>query len=177
MEMLEQFMRRNNLRDEEDIDSLLEVADLTRELIGGNRYEEICRLINYTVENSFYEAFSWIMEILQEEFDKQDSCALDDFVCRLGKSIPDYDAFAERLQVDFRALKNDIETMLDENIFSCLRRWVTRFSRYPSRTVSAQTARYAVCKHVAEALLCLCVYSIPPHCEDYMIESKSFSGS
>jgi hypothetical protein len=55
------------------------------------------------------------MEILQEEFDKQDSCALDDFVCRLGKSIPDYDAFSEKLQVDFRALKNDIETMLDEN--------------------------------------------------------------
>ena len=115
MEMLEQFMSRNNLRDEEDIDSLLEVADLARELIGGNRYEEICRLIDYTVENSFYEAFSWIMEILQEEFDKQDSCALDDFVCRLGKSIPDYDAFSEKLQVDFRALKNDIETMLDEN--------------------------------------------------------------
>ena len=115
MEMLEQFMSRNNLQDEEDIDSLLEMADLTRELVGGNRYEEINRLIHYTVANGFYEAFSWVMEILQEEFDKQDGCALDDFACQIGKSVPDYDAFAERLQVDFHALKNDIETLPDEN--------------------------------------------------------------
>ena len=30
---------------------------------------------------------------------------------------------------------------------------------------------------LCRSLLCLCIYSIPPHCEDYMIESKSFSGS
>ena len=41
MEMLEQFMKNNNLQDSSDIDSLLEVASLIRELIGDKQYTEI----------------------------------------------------------------------------------------------------------------------------------------
>ena len=115
MEMLEQFMKNNNLQDSSDIDSLLEVASLIRELIRDKQYTEINDILNYIVENSYYEAFSWCMEILQEEFEKGHECGLKDFVCNLGRSIPDYNEFTQRLEVNFDVLKNDVEKKLDEH--------------------------------------------------------------
>ena len=114
MDMFEAFLQNNDLNDPDDIGSLLELASLTRRLIVGNLYPEINDIINYTVKHEHYEAFSWVIGILQEEFEKEE-CALNDFECSIGKSVPDYDEFVKRLQVRFDTLKNDYETVTDEN--------------------------------------------------------------
>jgi len=110
--MTEKFLQNNNLRDPDDIDSLVELASLVRELAESKQCIHINRIICYTLEQGYYEAFSWCMEILQEVLEKKDS-ALDNFDCILGKSIPGYDEFVERLQVDFQACENELETVCD----------------------------------------------------------------
>lgn len=114
MNMTDNFLQNNNLRDGDDIDSLLELADLLRQLLTDAQYSDVSRLIGYTVEHSYYEAFSWCMGIVQEAFE-DNGCNLSDFACTLGKSIPDYDAFAEKLQVDFSRPTNDTRTVCDQN--------------------------------------------------------------
>lgn len=66
MNDVEKFIETNNLHDTEDIDSLLELASLVRELIGSRQYEEINKVLNYTISQGFYEGFSWAAGILQE---------------------------------------------------------------------------------------------------------------
>ena len=114
VENLEKFLDNNNLQDSDDIDALLELASLVRELVDVGAYENICKVINYTVANEYYEAFSWCMEILQEVFEKDD-CCLEHFECDLGKSIPSYDEFIERLEVDFNVLDNGYDTVCDNH--------------------------------------------------------------
>lgn len=114
MDMTEKFLNSNNLHDADDMDSLLELADLLRQAIANARYSDITRLICYTVEHGYYEAFSWCVGILQEVFEDTD-CALEPFECPLGKSIPDYDEFTARLQADFSQPENDTETVCDKN--------------------------------------------------------------
>ncbi len=114
MDVLEKFFQNNNLQDSEDIDSLLEFASLVRQLIVSKRYSDITGMILYTIERNYYEAFSWSMGILQEEFGRAE-CELENFECMLGKYIPDYNEFMQRLQVDVNAVKNDVETVRDEN--------------------------------------------------------------
>ncbi len=114
MNMTDNFLQNNNLRDGDDIDSLLELADLLRQLLTDAQYSDVSRLIGYTVEHSYYEAFSWCMGIVQEAFEDKGR-NLSDFSCTLGKSIPDYDAFAETLQVDFSRPTNDTRTICDQN--------------------------------------------------------------
>ena len=113
MKTFDELFTNNNLQDPEDTDALLEVADTTRYLICDKNYSDINRLINYTVENGFFEAFSWILFILQEEFDKEENNRLKDFTCDICKPIPNYSEFTQRLQVNFRVIKNDVETTLD----------------------------------------------------------------
>ena len=113
MENLDTFIEKNNLKNEEDIDMLLELSDYTKQLIKSRNCSDINKLILYTVQNSCYEAFSWIMALLQEELEKKDS-ALDSFECTIGKAISNYDEFIKRLQIDYDTLKNDIETVCDE---------------------------------------------------------------
>ena len=110
---LEKWIKDNSLRDAEDIDALLEAAEVARQLISLRDCEGIGTMISYTVENSLFEGFSWIMSLLQEEFEKGDGCAFSDFVCDLGRSIKDYDELLSRLEVDLNAQKNDVEFMYD----------------------------------------------------------------
>jgi len=114
MNDVEKFIETNNLHDTEDIDSLLELASLVRELIGSRQYEEINEVLNYTISQGFYEGFSWAAGILQEELEK-DECGLESFECIIGKSIPDFDQFIQILQVDFRPSDLGYETVCDNN--------------------------------------------------------------
>lgn len=111
MRSLEDLLNENNLSDSSDIDALLELAEITREVIHGERYTDIELLISYTVNNGYYEAFSWIMAVLQEEFDKKDNCRLKDFTCFIGRSIVNYDVFINRLQVDLKAYETSPGTI------------------------------------------------------------------
>ena len=115
MRSLEDLLNENNLSDSSDIDALLELAEITRQAISGECYTDIELLINYMVNNGYYEAFSWIMAVLQEEFDKKDNCRLKDFTCFIGRSILNYDVFINRLQVDLKAYDNDAEAIVDNN--------------------------------------------------------------
>ena len=66
MEITENFINSNNLHDAEDIDSLIELAALVRTLINDNHQAEINCILQYTMEHSLYEAFTWWMGLLQE---------------------------------------------------------------------------------------------------------------
>ena len=114
MDMTEKFLSSNNLHDADDMDTLLVLVDLVRQAAADVRYTDINRLISYTVEHGYYEAFSWCIGIMQEVFEDS-SCKLEDFECVLGKSIPDYDEFTARLQADFSQPENDTETVCDKN--------------------------------------------------------------
>ena len=114
MDKAEQFLQNNNLQDPDDFEALLEMASLVRTLIADRQYADINRIIFYTLEQSCYEVFSWCMEILQEDLERE-SCEIESFDCMLGRSVPNFDAFAEVLQVDFKASSNDIETVLDRH--------------------------------------------------------------
>lgn len=114
MDKVNAFISDHRLKDEDDIEALVDMASLVRELIGGNRHEEIGRVILHTVQNGYFEAFSWCMEILQEEMENPE-CPLEGFDCTIGRAIPDFDAFMERLQVDFRAYQNDLVNIYDQH--------------------------------------------------------------
>lgn len=111
----EELIRTNNLNNPEDIDALLELAEITGQMIRDERYSEIELLINYMIGHEYYEAFSWMLAALQEEFDRKENCGLKDFTCFIGKSIANYDEFISRLQVDLKAIDNDAETVTDRD--------------------------------------------------------------
>ena len=115
MRTLEELLKENNLKDPEDINALLELAEITGQLVCDERYADIELLINYTVTNVYYEAFTWIIAALQEEFDRKENCRLKDFTCFIGRSIADYDEFIRRLGVSLKAVDNDAETIIDHD--------------------------------------------------------------
>lgn len=112
MDTLDKFLQANSLHDPDDIDSLIELASITRELIDSRQYDCLESIINYTLQHRYHEAFCWCIGILQETLEKED-CSLDSFECVLGQSIPDYDEFIARLQVDLNACINGTETVYD----------------------------------------------------------------
>jgi hypothetical protein len=86
---------------------LTKIAIVHPSKLGEEYVAELCRLIKYTVKNGCFEAFSWIMAILQEEFEQPEGTGMKDFSCELGRSIPHYNEFTRFLQVDFNAIRND----------------------------------------------------------------------
>ena len=113
MKTWEDLFQNSELQDADNLDALLELAEITRQLIADGREAEIGRLIRRTVETSCLEAFSWIMAILQEALKKPEGGVLRGFSCELGGSIPQYHEFTQRLQVDFHVLDNAVEKTCD----------------------------------------------------------------
>ena len=111
MRSLEDLLKENNLKDPEDIGALVELAEITGLLISEKQYAGLELLISYTVRNDCYEAFTWVMAAIQQEFDQKDSCRLNDFTCCLGKSIADYGELISRLQIDLKAIDSDVRTV------------------------------------------------------------------
>lgn len=104
----------NLMRDPDSMDALLELASYTRQLIAEKQYTAVTEIVRRTVTDSLFEAFLWTAGILQEEFEKKD-CCLDDFECHLGRSIPNFNEFMQILQAETDPMKNDVETVSDEN--------------------------------------------------------------
>ena len=115
MRSVEELIHENNLSDPGDLDALLELAEITRRAIRAGRCADIELLINYAIRNDRYEAFSWVMAVLQEEFEKKDRRSLKDFTCLIGGSIVNYDEFIRRLRVDLKAFENDARAVTDRN--------------------------------------------------------------
>ena len=112
MRSLEELLKKNNLKDPENIEGLLELAEITELLISEKRYADLELLICYTIRNDCYEAFTWVMAAIQQEFDRKESCRLTDFTCFFGKSIADYDELISHLQVDLKAIDSDVRTVI-----------------------------------------------------------------
>ena len=100
---------------EEDMDFMLEVAGTAREFLQKEDTGGICSLVSALVKRGLYESFTWVMEIIREEYSKDESRKMADMTCELGASIPDYDGFITALKADMRVLKNDVRTVPDEN--------------------------------------------------------------
>ena len=115
MDLLGKWIQGNQLQDPDNIDALLEAADLTRQLIQDRDYESIGKMISYTIDHDYFECFTWILDLLQEEFEKTRELVLDDFYCDIGRSIANYDEFAGRLQVDLNAKENEVRKVYDEH--------------------------------------------------------------
>ncbi len=115
MDLLEKWMQGYPLQDPDNIDALLDAADVTRQLIHDKDYKGINSAVAFTIDNGLYECFSWIMALLQEEFEKTDGFYLEDFVCDLGRSIANYVEFINRLQVDFNSPVQSLEKVYDEH--------------------------------------------------------------
>lgn len=115
MEKTDAFIRADRLADDDDLDALLETADLTRQLIAAKDCPSLGRLIVYTVGGAYFEAFSWIMAILQEALGSADPDGLEGFSCCIGRAIPNYNEFIDRLQVDLKVLDSDVKAIPDEN--------------------------------------------------------------
>ena len=112
MDMAEAFFEKLRPAGPEDMDSLLQLADLTRELAAEDRAAELCGFIRCAVEKQYYEALSWVLAILQEAFGRPEG-APEDFSCELGRALPGFSELTERLGVDFRVLKNEAEAVRD----------------------------------------------------------------
>ena len=115
METLEEYLKIDPLRDPEDIDALLALAELTRELIRDERYEEIGTLIRFTTANGHFEALSWVLSLLQERCRDRALPPFRELICDLGTSIPDFDSFTATLQVEPAVLNNDVRFEYDDN--------------------------------------------------------------
>ena len=114
MGMPEMYLQDRNLKNFEDVDSLLILASLLKQLIDGNRYSDINSIIIFTMEHEYYEAFSWTMAMLQEEMEKADG-KLENFECIIGETIPNYNEFIRTLQVEWKAPRIGTEAVRDEN--------------------------------------------------------------
>lgn len=113
MQNQEKIFRKIPLDDPEDLDVLLDIADLVRAAIDKTDFNAINTLIRYTVKYSYYEAFSWVLGILEETYGRGNG-SLPDFECEIGRLIPDYREFVSRLQVDLRACGTDVVPIRDE---------------------------------------------------------------
>lgn len=111
MKDLEKFLKSNNL---DEFDSLLELSDIVREFIELENYEQVENIINYSLDNNYYEAFSWIVLILQEEMGKNKNISKE-VLCDLGKSINKFDKFIDCLGVEQNSLNLDLKNIYDKN--------------------------------------------------------------
>ena len=96
--------------DPRDLDFLLEYAELIRSALREKRLTDAEALIRYTVSMGYDEAFYWALGILEE------SCAQGSAIeCAIGKYIPEFDRFIDRLEVDLKAAENEVLPIRDEN--------------------------------------------------------------
>ena len=131
MELFEQIKKDLPLEDPEDMDTLLEFADLVRSALEKQQFEDFGVLIRYTVSHGYHEALYWALGIAQEHRERM--AGAPEILCTIGKLIPDYRGFISRLGVNLNAFSNDVEPIRDENgeiqSFYNIIRYETCFSR------------------------------------------------
>ena len=111
--MTDFLLQADRLRDPEDLDALLELAAHTRTLADSRQYDALAQLLESLVAQGCFEGLTWVLEILQECYDRSDG--FRGFSCTLGRTIPDYDDFIRILEIDFGTVKNDVEQILDQH--------------------------------------------------------------
>ena len=110
MELFQLICENLPVADPRDLDFLLEYAELIRSALQEKRFHDAEALIRYTVSMGYDEAFYWALEILEE------SCAQGSaFECAIGRYIPEFDRFIDRLEVDLKAAENEVLPIRDEN--------------------------------------------------------------
>ena len=113
MERMEKIRQDLPAEDPEDMDFLLEYAELVRAALENGSREEVSNLVRYPVRHGYHEAFYWAAGILDEICGQRGSALWGcEFV--LGTHIPDFNRFISRLGVDLNAFENDIRQVFDE---------------------------------------------------------------
>ena len=113
MELQDQIRQNLPVADPEDMEFLLEYAELLRMALENGDRDAVSVLLRYALEHSFHEAFYWAAGIM-EEVCGQPEVSLAGYECDLGKHIPDFNSFITRLGVDLNAFENDIRQVFDE---------------------------------------------------------------
>lgn len=80
----------------EDIEALLVLADEVRNEVESHQLEKVIRKIEKAVQLQKYEAFDWIIGVLEETYAKKSF--YEDICVKLGNQIPDYSAFIENIE-------------------------------------------------------------------------------
>ena len=93
MKEIEEFLKGKNLSNVEYIEDFLELSDYTRKIIIQKEYKKLTKLINYILKNELFEAFSWIVSIIEETNN-------EDFLCELGNKVDNYDEFVNVLKIE-----------------------------------------------------------------------------
>ena len=102
MEDVEGFLKEKNLTNTENIDDLLELSDFTRSLLLKKEYDKLSKLIQYIVENEFFEALSWVISIIEENCNEE-------FTCDLGNKINNFDEFSNVFKIEVEPYINTIQ--------------------------------------------------------------------
>lgn len=100
MEEIEEFLKYKNLSSTEFIDDFLELSDYTRKLIRKKEYKKINKLLKYILSNNYFEAFSWIISLLQEKHSKENNNDIEGLLLDLGGKIYNYNEFINVLGVN-----------------------------------------------------------------------------
>ena len=157
MDIQNRMIHRMPLDDPEDLDVLLEFAELLRDAVSKKRDGDVCNMIRYTIDNGYLEAFYWAMGIFDEAYG-QTQTPLSDFQCVLGTHIPDYNGFISRLGVNLNAFENDILPVRDENgevqSFFNIIKYKTGFSHIELLTLESFDAKDN--DYIQYMLLCRC---------------------
>ena len=110
MKEVEEFLKGKNLLNSDEIDDFLELSDYTRELISNGEYKKIGELIKTVLNCKYFEAFSWITSILQENYGDE-KCNIKDFLCNLGRKIDNYDEFTNVLGIETEPYTTTMKTI------------------------------------------------------------------
>ena len=103
MKSVEEFCNDNNIVDSKNIEALLALSDYSRELIMLADFEQISKLIKYSLNNNALEAFSWIISVLEETYNIN---KIDDFSYEMGRTITNYDNIMKLLDVNYDVYAN-----------------------------------------------------------------------
>jgi len=111
MKDVEEFLKDKNLSSTEYIDDFLKLSDYTRELVTEKEYIKINKLIKHILSSKSFEAFSWIISILQEKYSDKDNRDIEEFLCDLGKKIDNYNEFTNVLGVQTEPYATTMKTI------------------------------------------------------------------
>lgn len=125
-----EFWKRLKSNNCEDLEDLLHLADYTREVIGKKEKSDLNKIIKFVIQNDCCEAMSWVLEIIQENIEKSDF--LENYSCKLGRQINQYNNFIENMNIKMQPIFNDIKKVNNDeynevNSFYNIQTYETRY--------------------------------------------------
>lgn len=118
-EKVKKFLNNSNIKNQNDTNMLLELAELIREILKEDNidYIMIGNIINIMLKNQNIEAINWIILTIQENT----KILCKDIIITLGKKIEFYDKFIKSIGIDETPIHNmSIDKSIDIQEYSLL---------------------------------------------------------